>query len=274
MAELVKVTVEDSTFSIEKGTLLSELVSSLKLSPKPILAKMNGEMVDLGSPLEKAMKVELIYPDSEEGLDVLRHSASHLLAHVVLELFPGTKTGIGPPIENGFYYDFLKDKPFTPEDLSIIEKKMRELAKEDIPIKKVVFSKKEAIRLFKEMGQDLKVELIEEKGEKEVTCYQQGDFIDFCLGPHLPSTGWIKHFKILSVSGAYWRGDEKGKQLQRIYGTAFSQRKRLKKEIIVGSVQNSTSSVSMKTWEADWFSGIPKEPQSGRLSRITGMKNI
>lgn len=231
MAELVKVTVEDSIFSIEKGTPLSELLSRLKLSQKPILAKMNGEMVDLESPLQKAMKVELIYPDSEEGLDVLRHSASHLLAHTVLELFPGTKTGIGPPIENGFYYDFLRDKPFTLEDLSIIEKKMRELAKEEIPIKKVIFSKKEALRLFKEMGQDLKVELIEEKGKEEVTCYQQGDFIDFCLGPHLPSTGWIKHFKILSVSGAYWRGDEKGKQLQRIYGTAFFQKKQLENHL-------------------------------------------
>jgi len=189
--------------------------------------------VDLGSPLEEAMKVELIYPDSEEGLDVLRHSASHLLAHAVLELFPGTKTGIGPPIENGFYYDFLRDKPFTPEDLLTIEKKMLELAQEDIPIKKVVFSKKEAIRLFKEMGQDLKVELIEEKGEKEVTCYQQGDFIDFCLGPHLPSSGWIRHFKILSVSGAYWRGDEKGKQLQRIYGTAFFQKKQMEDYLVL-----------------------------------------
>jgi len=227
MAELVKVTVEDSTFSIEKGTSLSELVSRLKLSQKPILAKINGEMVDLGSPLEKATQVKLIYPDSDEGLDVLRHSASHLMAHAVLELFPGTQTGIGPPIENGFYYDFLRDKPFTPEDLSVIEKKMRELVQQDIPIKKVVFSKKKALRLFKEMGQDLKLELVEEKGGKEVTCYQQGDFVDFCLGPHLPSTGLIKHFKILSVSGAYWRGDEKGKQLQRIYGTAFSQKKQL-----------------------------------------------
>jgi threonyl-tRNA synthetase len=233
MAELVKVTVEDSTFSIERGTPLSELIPQLKLSQKPILAKMNGEIVDLGSPLEEAMKVELIYPDSDEGLDVLRHSASHLLAHAVLELFPGTKTGIGPPIENGFYYDFLRDKPFTPEDLSVIEKKMRELVRKDIPIKKVIFSKKDALRLFKEQGQELKVELIEEKGEKEVTCYQQGDFVDFCLGPHLPSTGLIKHFKILSVSGAYWRGDEKGKQLQRIYGTSFFQKKQLEDYLVL-----------------------------------------
>ncbi len=233
MAELVKVTVEDSIFSIKKGTSLSKLIPKLKLSQKPVLAKMNGEIVDLGSPLEEAVKVELIYPDSKEGLEILRHSASHLLAHAVLELFPGTKTGIGPSIEDGFYYDFLRDKPFTPEDLSIIEKKMRELARKDIPIKKVIFSKKDALALFKEQGQELKVELIEEKGKKEVTCYQQGDFVDFCLGPHLPSTGWIKNFKILSVSGAYWRGDEKGKQLQRIYGTAFFHQKQLEDYLVL-----------------------------------------
>ena len=144
----------------------------------------------------------MVNPDSEEALDVLRHSASHLLAHAVLMLFPGTKTGIGPPVENGFYYDFLKDKPFTPEDLVAVEKKMQELVGRNIPIEKVVLSKEKAIRIFKEMGQDLKVELIEEKGDREVTCYKQDDFIDFCLGPHLHSTGTIKHFKILSSSGA------------------------------------------------------------------------
>jgi len=233
MAELIKVIVEDSAFSVEKGTPLSELISRLELSQKPVLARINGMLESLNISLEEATEVKLIYPDSEEALDVLRHSASHLLAHAVLELFPGTMTGIGPAVENGFYYDFLRDKPFTPQDLSTIEDKMRELARKDIPIKKVVFSKKEAVRLFKEMGQDLKAELIEERGEREVTCYQQGDFIDFCLGPHLPSTGMIKHFKILSVSGAYWRGDEQGKQLQRIYGTAFFQKKQLNDYLVL-----------------------------------------
>jgi len=227
MSELVKVIIEGAPFSIKKGTPLSELVSGLELAQKPILAKINGEMKGLKTPLEKAMEVELISSDSEEALEVLRHSASHLLAHAVLELFPETKTGIGPAIENGFYYDFLRDNPFTSQDLLTIENKMQELSSKDIPIEKVVFEKKEAIHLFKEMGQELKVELIQEKGEKEVSCYKQGNFVDFCLGPHLPSTGFIKHFKILSVSGAYWKGDEKGKQLQRIYGTAFFQKKHL-----------------------------------------------
>ena len=159
--------------------------------------------------------------EREDALEVLRHSASHLLAHAVLELFPGTQIGIGPAVENGYYYDFLRAEPFSIQDLEAIEKKMREISSADIPIEKLTFSKAEAIRLFKEKGQELKVELIEEKAGDDVTCYKQGNFIDFCLGPHLPSTGQIKHFKLLSVSGAYWKGQEKGRQLQRIYGTAF-----------------------------------------------------
>ena len=159
--------------------------------------------------------------DPEKALEVLRHSASHLLAHAVLELFPGTQVGIGPAVENAFYYDFLRAEPFSLEDLEAIERKMKELAGADLPIEKITISKPEAIRLFKELGQELKVELIQEKAGDQVTCYRQGKFIDFCLGPHLSSTGQIKHFKLLSVSGAYWKGDEKGKQLQRIYGTAF-----------------------------------------------------
>lgn len=165
---------------------------------------------------------------SAEALDVLRHSSAHLMAHAVLELFPGTQTGVGPATEDGFFYDFLRDTPFTPDELRDIEEKMRELAGKDLPIQKLTLSKKEALRTFKELGQALKVELIQEKADKDVTCYKQGDFIDFCLGPHLPSTGQIKHFKLLSVSGAYWKGDEKGKQLQRIYGTSFYKEKDLK----------------------------------------------
>lgn len=162
------------------------------------------------------------------SLDILRHSASHLLAHAVLELFPGTQTGVGPAVEDGFYYDFLRDEPFTQEDLKLIEKRMKEISEQDIPLEKFTCSKQEAVELFQDLGQDLKVELIKEKGGDKVTCYQQGDFVDFCLGPHVPSTGAIKHFKLLSVSGAYWKGDESGQQLQRIYGTVFFKEKDLK----------------------------------------------
>jgi threonyl-tRNA synthetase len=172
-------------------------------------------------------EVRLKEKNSEEALDILRHSASHLLAHAVLDLFPETQTGVGPAVENGFYYDFLRDESFTQDDLDAIEKKMRELVQKDVPIEKVELPKKEALKLFREKGQELKVELIQEKGEDNVTCFRQGDFIDFCLGPHVSSTGKIKHFKLLSVSGAYWKGDEKGKQLQRIYGTAFFSKQEL-----------------------------------------------
>jgi len=175
------------------------------------------------------MEIDVIYKDRKEALEVLRHSSAHLMAQAVLELFPGTKTGIGPAVENGFYYDFLRERPFTLEDLFAIEAKMREIAQKNLKVEKVNMPRDKAVSLFKEKNQELKVDLIQEKGEAEVSCFKQGDFIDFCLGPHVPSTGYIKHFKLLSVSGAYWKGDEKGLQLQRIYGTAFLTKKELRK---------------------------------------------
>jgi threonyl-tRNA synthetase len=165
--------------------------------------------------------------EAESELEVLRHSASHLLAQAVLDLFPGTQVGIGPAVDNGFFYDFLRAEPFSVKDLDAIEQKMGRLAAENVPIEKVTLTKAEALKLFADGGQTLKVELIREKGGESVTCYRQGSFIDFCLGPHLASTGAIRHFKLLSVSGAYWKGDERGQQLQRIYGTAFPTQKEL-----------------------------------------------
>lgn len=227
MAELIKITIDKSTFSIEKETKISDFLASLELKKEPLFARINGQLVSLDTPLIEDMELELIYEESEDALDVLRHSASHLLAHAVLELFPGTQTGIGPAVEDGFYYDFLREEPFTPEDLAAIEKKMREIVQRNVPIERIILSKEEALKLFKKEGQELKVELIQEKGEDKVSSYRQGDFIDFCRGPHVPSSGHIKHFKLLSSSGAYWKGDEKGKQLQRIYGTAFYSREKL-----------------------------------------------
>ncbi len=160
-------------------------------------------------------------------IDVLRHSASHLLAQAVLELYPGTKTGIGPAVENGFYYDFLRETPFTPEDLEAIERRMKEIARADIVVERLVLKKEEAIKTFEDLDQPLKVQLIREKGDAEVTVYRQGHFVDFCLGPHVASTGVLANVKLLSVSGAYWKGDEKGLQLQRIYGTVFATKKDL-----------------------------------------------
>ena len=227
MTELIKVTIDKSTNSIEKNTPISGFLASLELEKKPLFARINGQLVALDTPLTEDAELELIDADSEEALDVLRHSASHLLAHAVMELYPGTQTGVGPAVENGFYYDFLRDLPFTPEDLEAIEKKMNEIVQRDVPIERVLLSKEEALKLFKEEGQGLKVELIQEKGEDMVSNYRQEDFIDFCRGPHIPSSGYIKHFKVLSASGAYWKGDEKGQQLQRIYGTAFFSKKML-----------------------------------------------
>ncbi len=221
MEEKIKVKVDESVYSVEKGTSLSDFFAGHELPQKPLFARVDGQMLDLDTPLDKDMEVQPVYAGGEEALDVLRHSAAHLLAHAVLDLFPGTQTGIGPAVENGFYYDFLREIPFTPEDLEKIERGMRELSQKDLPIKRQYFSKEDAIARFHELEQDLKVELIQEKAGENVSTYGQEGFIDFCLGPHVPSTGYIKHFKILSASGAYWKGDEKGKQLQRIYGAVF-----------------------------------------------------
>ncbi len=160
-------------------------------------------------------------------IEVLRHSAAHLLAQAVLDLYPETKTGIGPAVETGFYYDFLRDTPFVPEDLERIEARMKEIARADIPVERLVLPKDEAIRMFEERRQPLKVELIREKGDAAVTVYRQGPFADFCLGPHVASTGVLENVKLLSVSGAYWKGDEHGPQMQRIYGAVFATRKEL-----------------------------------------------
>jgi len=164
---------------------------------------------------------------SDSPIEVLRHSAAHLLAHAVLDLYPETKTGIGPAVETGFYYDFLRDTPFTPEDLVKIEARMKEIARENVPIERLVLTKDEAIRMFEEKEQALKVELIREKGDATVTVYRQGPFADFCLGPHVGSTGQLENVKLLSVSGAYWKGDEKGLQMQRIYGAVYPTAKEL-----------------------------------------------
>jgi threonyl-tRNA synthetase len=227
MTERIEVTIDKSTYPVVKNTRISEFLTDLGVKEKALFARVNGYLVTLDTPLTENTKLEWIDETSEEALDVLRHSASHLLAHAVLDLFPGTQTGIGPAVENGFYYDFLRDQPFTPEDLDAIENRMREIAKKDVPIEKVVLSKAEAIKHFNEQGQTLKVELIEEKGDDRVSNYRQENFMDFCRGPHVPSSGYIKYFKLLSSSGAYWKGDEKGKQLQRIYGTAFFSKEKL-----------------------------------------------
>ena len=211
------------------GATVRDLAASIGagLAKAALAGKINGEAVDLTSALANGDRVEIITEKSPEALELIRHSTSHLMAQAVQSLFPETKVTIGPAVENGFYYDFDRDKAFTPEDLDRIEARMRELAAKAIPLERQVLAKSDAIKLFTEMGETYKVEIIEALDVETVSLYRQGDFIDLCRGPHLPSTSWCKAFKLTSLAGAYWRGDEKNRMLQRVYGTAFADKKEL-----------------------------------------------
>ncbi len=181
-----------------------------------------GFLVDLRAPIDQDVKLSILTPKDPEAIQVLRHSAAHLLAAAVLELFPNVKLGIGPPIDTGFFYDFVRDEPFTPDDLARIEKKMRELTAQDIPNERKMLPKPEALELYRKWGQGFKCELVEERAiEPMVSFYTTGKFIDFCRGPHISSTGRIRAFKLMSVAGAYWKGQEGNPQMQRIYGACF-----------------------------------------------------
>ncbi|MCD6298350.1 MAG: threonine--tRNA ligase [Deltaproteobacteria bacterium] len=196
-----------------------------------VAVKVNGEARDLSIPIDSRAEVEPVYLDSEEGLGILRHSTSHVMAMAVKELFPGVKVTIGPSIEDGFYYDFDYKRPFKEEDLQKIEEKMDEIIKADLPFTRQEMTSPEAAAFFKKEGEDYKVELIEDLGAEKVSLYTQGNFTDLCRGPHIPSTGMIKAFHLNKVAGAYWRGDEKRAMLSRIYGVGFADRKALKKHL-------------------------------------------
>ncbi|MCS7164159.1 MAG: threonine--tRNA ligase [Thermodesulfovibrio sp.] len=194
-----------------------------------IAIKINGEIKDLSyvSYLNGDEEIEIISPQTKEGLEILRHSVAHIMAHAVKDLFPDVKVTIGPAIEDGFYYDFDKDTPFTEEDLQKIEKRMHEIIKLKQPFIRKEISKDEAIKLFEALGESYKVEILNEIKDEKVSIYEEGGFIDLCRGPHIPHTGMVKAFKLLSVAGAYWKGDERNKMLQRIYGTAFPTKEEL-----------------------------------------------
>lgn len=194
-----------------------------------VAVKINGEKKDLASLVEVEAELEPIYLDSEEGLEIVRHSASHVMAMAVKELFPGVKVTIGPAIENGFYYDFDYERPFKEDDLPAIEEKMKEIVKADYPFLRKEITSEEALGFFRDEGENYKVELIEDLGAERVSLYSQGSFTDLCRGPHVPSTSKIKAFHLTKVAGAYWRGDEKRPMLSRIYGVAFADGKALKK---------------------------------------------
>jgi threonyl-tRNA synthetase len=223
---MIQVTLKDGSIrEVEQGTTLAGLAAEISrgLAKVAVAGKVNEKLKDLAYPLTENAAVEIVTLDSEEGLDILRHSTSHLMAQAVGNLFPGTKYGIGPSIAKGYYYDFESEHVFTPEDLVSIEKEMNRLVKEKQAFERKEVSRAEALAYFGGLGEHYKVELIEGLPEDAtISMYTQGNFTDLCAGPHLPSTANVKAFKLMSLAGAYWRGNEKNKMLQRIYGTAFA----------------------------------------------------
>src|SRR3954465_7934970 len=195
------------------------------LAKAALAGKVNGKLVDTAYRIDSDADVAIVTDKDPEGLDVIRHSTAHLLAYAVKELFPDAQVTIGPVIENGFYYDFAYKRPFTPEDLQAIEKKMAELAKKDEPVTRKVLPRDEAVAYFKAIGEAYKAEIIESiPADQDVSLYTEGKFTDLCRGPHVPSTGKLKVFKLMKLAGAYWRGDSKNEMLQRIYGTAWTKK--------------------------------------------------
>jgi threonyl-tRNA synthetase len=222
---MIQNTLPDGSIQqVEAGMTAVELASKIssRLRKEALAVKIDGIPRDLSTTLEHDCSVEILTFHSKDGAEIYRHSTSHLMAQAVQALFPGTKVAIGPAIEDGFYYDFEIERPFTPEDLERIERKMAELATADLPYTRQELSKEEAIANFSAQGEKYKVEILRDLPDGEpISTYRQGSFVDLCRGPHVPSTGKIRAFKLLSVAGAYWRGDERNPMLQRIYGTSF-----------------------------------------------------
>ena len=230
MADVKIILPDGSAKEYAAGTTLGEAVKQLSnsLAKKVLAANVNGELTDLREELVDGSEVAFLTFEDEGGKHTLRHTASHILAQAVKRLWPEAKLAIGPAIDKGFYYDIDMEHTLTPEDLGKIEKEMSRIVKENLPITKSVMPRQEAIEFFKAKNEDYKVELIQDLPEDAViSCYSQGDFIDLCAGPHVASTGKVKAFKLQSIAGAYWRGDEKNKMLQRIYGTAFEKKEDL-----------------------------------------------
>ncbi len=234
MAEIA-ITLDDQQERLPRAITVAEALKSVmsgKQRKQTIAVYVNDKAIDLDAELDEDCVIVPIKKDSPEGLEILRHSTSHIMAQAVRELFgDDVKIAIGPAIENGFYYDFLRETPFSPEDFEKIEQKMAEIAGQALPFSHKTISRQEAIEMFRDQGEKYKVELLEEIEDDTVSIYQQGSFVDLCRGPHIPNTSWVKDFKLLRVAGAYWRGDENNDVLQRIYGTAFFDKKALKKHL-------------------------------------------
>ncbi len=231
--EIIQVTLSGGqSIEVRRGIRIDELMSPTDGKKKDVVAaKVDGHLVDLSRALENNCAVEWISADSPEGLDVLRHSTAHLMAQAVQSLFPGTQVTIGPTIENGFYYDFKRAEAFSQDELEKIEKRMAELAQAKLKITREEVARGEAIEMFRKMREDYKVEIIEGIPEDTVSLYRQGDWVDLCRGPHVPSTNALRAFKLTGVAGAYWRGNEQNEMLQRIYGTAWHSKEALKEHL-------------------------------------------
>jgi threonyl-tRNA synthetase len=225
MSEMIQITFPDGAVKeFPKGTTTEEIAASISpgLKKKAIAGKVNGRLLDLRTPIMEDGSLEIITPDREEALEILRHSTAHLMAQAIKRLYKNVKLGVGPVIEGGFYYDVDLEESLTPDDLPKIEKEMKKIVKENLEIVRKEVTREEAKKLYEEIGDEYKLELLEAIPEGEtVSIYEQGEFFDLCRGVHVPSTGKIKEFKLLSIAGAYWRGDANNKMLQRIYGTAF-----------------------------------------------------
>ncbi|MBQ6448144.1 threonine--tRNA ligase [Cytobacillus oceanisediminis] len=235
MSELINITFPDGAVKeFPGGTTTEDIAGSISpgLRKKALAGKINGSLYDLKRPILEDASFEIITPDSPEALEILRHSSAHLMAQAIKRIYGNVKLGVGPVIENGFYYDIDLEQSLTPEDLPAIEKEMKKIINENLEIVRKEVSRAEAIELFKEMDDEYKLELIDAIPEEEtVTLYQQGEFIDLCRGVHVPSTGKLKEFKLLNIAGAYWRGNSDNKMLQRIYGTAFFKKNELEEHL-------------------------------------------
>jgi threonyl-tRNA synthetase len=225
---MVNVTLPDgSVRQFDKPVSVAEVASSIGagLAKAALGGKVDGQLVDTSFVMNKDAKLSIVTDKDADGLDMIRHSTAHLLAYAVKELFPDAQVTIGPVIDNGFYYDFSYKRPFTPEDLEAIEKRMAELSKKDIPVSREVWKRDDAVKFFESIGEKYKAEIISAiPAEQDISLYREGDFIDLCRGPHVPSTGKLKVFKLMKVAGAYWRGDSKNEMLQRVYGTAWAKK--------------------------------------------------
>src|ERR1700687_5089096 len=228
MATIIVTTPDGEQRRTETGTTILDLLKAAgALNNQVVAAKINDRIVDLSRPLSEDCTIAAVPADSRDGIEVLRHSTAHLMAQAVKRLFLDVQITIGPVIADGFYYDFKRDQPFTPEDLERIETVMRQITKENLPVRREELPRNAAIEVFRQMGEQYKAEILAGIPDDVVSVYRQGEFLDLCRGPHVPSTGRIKAFKLTSIAGAYWRGDERNEMLQRIYGTSFPDKEQL-----------------------------------------------